>query len=265
MRSASYLILKKVKRQYADLSFELYSFRDEVQALARIRNEFEQVFFERFGEILKENIKALEKGLLNILNHKAYSLDYDLWTKAKQSENIRQFFKVAKIDGGFSSKTYLKYFLKNLDENKSSEMQDDLRDILKYLEKITQKDILIIMNKEDEIEHFKYLVELADKDYVVKGFTRPFSALTYCHQRDFDLILIEYSMIDMDAIEFLEDFKYELPQKVDKTKFGIFLDNPTKGEILRFHKIDIKPFFIPKGVQDIEFEEKVLSVLKGDI
>ncbi len=254
--------LKKVRRQYADLTHELYAIKNETQTLAHLKIEFEKNSYEIFLEILKEKVKILENGLLNILNHKAYTLDFDLWSKAKKSENIRQFFKVAKIDGGFSSKTYLKYFLKNLDETKSSEIQDELREILKYLEKITQKDILLIVKSEEEIEHYKYLIELADKDYVVKGFHRAFSALTNAHQKDFDLILIDYELNDMSAVEFLKDFKYELPHKVKKTKFAILVDSTTKDIVLKFAKLGVKPYFISKTLNDEEFEEKVLSIFR---
>lgn len=254
--------LKKSRRQYADLTHELYALKDETQSLAELKNEFEKSNFELFAQILKEKTKALESGLLNILNHKAYTLDFDLWSKAKKSENIRQFFKVAKIDGGFSSKTYLKYFLKTLDESKSSELQSDLREILKYLEKITQRDILLVTKNEEFVEHYKYLIELADKDYVVKAFTRPFSALTYAHQRDFDLIIVDYDLNDMSAVEFLKDFKYELPQKVDKVKFAILVDSTTKEVVLPFAKLGIKPIFIPKTLSDEEFEEKILAIFK---
>jgi len=254
--------LKTVKRHYADLTFELHSLKEQTKSLIDLKNSFKDRYLKEFSESLKVKLEKLEKLLVDILNHKAYELDYDLWAKARESEAIRQFFKVSKIDGGFSSKTYLKYFLKNLDDTKTSELQQELKDILKYLQDISERNILIVSQTESMAEEYKYLIEVLDKDFVVKVFTRPFSALTYAHQVKFDLIILDYFMLDMDAFEFLHDFKEELPRLATKTNFIIFVENINKSMINSFNQIDMHPIFLSKDISEDNFILKVREILK---
>lgn len=73
------------------------------------------------------HLKKLEK----IINVKLYYYEKLLWFKASESYEIKKFFESSNIDGDFSTKTFINYYLKNLDESKSSN-----GDWLKYLKKI---------------------------------------------------------------------------------------------------------------------------------
>lgn len=254
---------KKLRRQYADLTYEFYNLKDEFITLNRVKNEFQKEYFLEFVEIFKKSIEQIKSALLNVLNYKAYELDYDLWSKARDSEIIRKFFKMAKIDGGFSSKTYLKYYLQNLDSTKTSELQRELMDILSYLRKITEKNILVTLQRESRVEHFKYLLELIDKDFVVKTFTRPFSALTISHQIDFDLIILEDIMVDMDAMEFIQTYIKESPKESINTKFAIFTDRE-KFFKKSLKELNLSYITLNQNISDSDFEMTIYKFLKGE-
>ncbi|GAB6045843.1 hypothetical protein JCM11957_14410 [Caminibacter profundus] len=73
------------------------------------------------------HLKKLEK----IINVKLYYFDKLLWYNASKSNLIVEFFNKSNINGDFSTKTFIKYFLKNIDMSKSHNS-----DWLIYLQKI---------------------------------------------------------------------------------------------------------------------------------
>ena len=88
--------------------------------------------FERELSILKVKYKDMISG---ILNYKAYDLDVSIWKNASKSRMIQEFFKDAGIKGGYSTKTFLHYYLGTLDKSKIKDEQEELFKLLEYLEK----------------------------------------------------------------------------------------------------------------------------------
>ena len=60
-------------------------------------------------------ITSLEK----IIIIKTYYLEQTLWFKAKESQAIENFFETARIKVDYSTKTFIQYYLKNINVGQS--------------------------------------------------------------------------------------------------------------------------------------------------
>jgi len=127
---------KKLKRIYVDAIHELSNYQDEFyknkKKMIEIEKREEGIFFSEFKKLRDFNLKKLEK----IINSKLFYFDKLLWVNAQKSKDIVQFFKTSNIEGEFSTKTFIQYFLRNIDEAKSnkSEWISYLKQMLKVIE-----------------------------------------------------------------------------------------------------------------------------------
>jgi DNA repair exonuclease SbcCD ATPase subunit len=127
---------KKVKRNYVDTIYELSKNKDRFyqvkEELERLEKEEERKFFPKFEKLKDLHIKKLEK----ILNVKLYYFEKLLWHNASNSQAVVKFFETSNIDGDFSTKTFIKYFLKKIDPSKTqdSEWYSYLQKMLKVAE-----------------------------------------------------------------------------------------------------------------------------------
>jgi len=123
--------IKKIKKVYVDSIYELSKKGDRFYEAKKLMEEIERKeelqFFPRFNKLREMHLKKLEK----IINVKLYYFDKLLWYNASKSNLIVEFFNKSNIDGDFSTKTFIKYFLKNIDMSKSHNS-----DWLIYLQKI---------------------------------------------------------------------------------------------------------------------------------
>ncbi len=122
---------KKLKKMYVDAIHELSKKRDRFQEvkeeLANIEKKEELQFFPKFNKYKEMYLKKLEK----VINVKLFYFEKLLWYNASRSRPIVKFFDEAGIEGDFSTKTFIRYFLRNIDMSKSRNS-----DWLNYLQKI---------------------------------------------------------------------------------------------------------------------------------
>jgi hypothetical protein len=111
---------KKIKKTYVDSIYELSKVKDEYHnvksEMIKIEKREEMRFFPKFNKLKEINLKKLEK----IINTKLYYFEKILWFNASKSPLVIKFFNDSHIEGNFSTKTFIKYFLKNIDISKSS-------------------------------------------------------------------------------------------------------------------------------------------------
>jgi hypothetical protein len=84
--------------------------------MIKIEKREEMRFFPEFNKLKEINLKKLEK----IINTKLYYFEKILWFNASKSPLVIKFFNDSHIEGNFSTKTFIKDFLKNIDISKSS-------------------------------------------------------------------------------------------------------------------------------------------------
>ena len=127
---------KKIKKVYVDSIYELSKCKDEFyenkRKMETIKKREEVKFFPEFKKLRDIHLKKLEK----IINVKLFYFEKLLWFNAQNSELIVKFFTTSHIEGDFSTKTFIEYFLKNIDEAKSnnSEWLSYLKQMLKVIE-----------------------------------------------------------------------------------------------------------------------------------
>jgi len=129
-------LYKKTKKIYVDSIYELSKCKDKFYEnkgkMEEIKKREEVEFFPEFKKLREIHLKKLEK----IINVKLFYFEKLLWFNAQNSELIVKFFTTSHIEGDLSTKTFIKYFLKNIDESKSihSDWINYLKQILKVIE-----------------------------------------------------------------------------------------------------------------------------------
>ncbi|GAB6074225.1 hypothetical protein [Nautilia lithotrophica] len=122
---------KKLKKQQVDSIYYISKIKEEYTEIKKIMNELEnserKTFIPKFNKFKDLHLKKLEK----IINVKLFYYEKLLWVNASESSEIKKFFEQSNIEGEFSTKTFINYYLKNIDETKSSNGE-----WLKYLKKI---------------------------------------------------------------------------------------------------------------------------------
>lgn len=125
-----------LKLHYAEATHYFASARDEIpkvyQQLKQLEDFFSALFLEKFDEYKSYNLGELK----NAANSKLFYLDKLMWHRAERSPEIRRFFKEADIKGAYEAKTFINYYLKNIDIKKTYDKSwhTYLQEILDILE-----------------------------------------------------------------------------------------------------------------------------------
>ncbi len=128
--------LKQVRRRNVDATHNFVKAKEKLVVIAQQLKELETAMSAEFLSQYEEYVTNLKEGLEEILNTKSYYYDKLLWEKAAQSASVRKFFHQARIEGDFSTRTFIQYYMRNIDINKSgtSDWHNYLREVLKVLE-----------------------------------------------------------------------------------------------------------------------------------
>ncbi len=126
----------QLKTRYAEATHYFAEARDEIPIaygkMAEIEQTFRDIFLVWFDEYREYYLSELQ----NATNAKFYYLDKLLWYKAERSPEIRRFFKDAGIRGSYDTKTFIEYYLRNIDMRKTFDRgwHTYLKEILTILE-----------------------------------------------------------------------------------------------------------------------------------
>ncbi len=126
--------IKHLKGLYVDAIDYIGTLREENELLLPITDQYFECFFNEFSEKFESSYKQNIKNLVDILDSMAYLFDRLMWKKAGQSKTIKSRFEESNIPYPYSSLTFLRYYLKTLDKSKLSEENQELFNLLHYLE-----------------------------------------------------------------------------------------------------------------------------------
>ncbi|CAM2816324.1 hypothetical protein [Helicobacter burdigaliensis] len=245
--------LKHFRKRYVDLLHYLSLQKEKLAKITKAGEDFEEEFFEPFLKSYIPLIKELKRDFIELLNTKAYDLDKLLWQRAKRSLSVRRFFIEAGITGTYSSKTFLKYFLRSLDTTKIRKDTKELFDLLHYLESFSKKNILLIQQSLNDLKHYREYLSNFDNDLVVSISNNPTeciinkSASLNENKTDmcFNVIIMEWQVSQMNILEFKQ--KYTEIDKTKETEFCAIIDKSiSKQNIQEAKDLGIK-HFIPKN------------------
>ncbi|MDR0747719.1 MAG: hypothetical protein LBE89_07490 [Helicobacteraceae bacterium] len=110
--------------------------KDKLAIITKELKELEaQMSSEFFGQY-DEYMSSIKDGLFEVTNTKSYYFDKLMWDFAASSPLIQKFFTQSRIEGDYSTKTMIRYYLRNIDIGKSntSEWHKYLLDVLKVFE-----------------------------------------------------------------------------------------------------------------------------------
>lgn len=214
--------LKSFRKRYVDTVDYLGKQRVILAKSQTACEDFSNQYFQEFCKIFIPLVKEIKSDFLLLLNTKAYELDRLLWDRAKGSTAIRRFFIKAGIYGTYSSKTFLKYFLRSLDHDKIRGDTNQLVNLLKYLEGFSRKNILLLRESIEEAKKFQFFLSKFDEDLQITVSTDPRILVKFPDIAQFNLILMDKVIKKIDMAEliprYLDGFLKNVSAEVQEEK-----------------------------------------------
>ena len=128
--------VKMLRRRNVDSLYNLEKSKEHHKEVVIELNALEESmkgsFFEMFESYCNEYTTAFEE----IINTKMFYFEKLLWHHAERSSGVRKFFDNAGITGSYSTRTYLNYYLRNIniEKSKTNEWHRYLHSLLKVLD-----------------------------------------------------------------------------------------------------------------------------------
>ncbi len=195
--------LKILKRKYVDLIDFAQTLKEENSKIIDSIKEFENFYKDLFEKFFKKESKIILKILENELNKAAYKFDTLLWENAKKSQTIQHFFNEAKIEGSYSTKTFMKYYLKSLNNNKINDKDKELLEVFEELKSLS-KNIVIYDANRNRAREFATYAENLDHDCDVKIFDNLKDFIFYIQENS--------SLVDIACIYISQHNKVIIPK-----------------------------------------------------
>ncbi|MDR2906001.1 MAG: hypothetical protein LBU73_08620 [Helicobacteraceae bacterium] len=128
--------IKSLSKRYVDAIDAFATSKEKLAELTKEIKALEAAMSENFFLNFDEYVQNIEESMREILQIKSYYLDRLLWYLAAHSQLINKFFAQARIEGDYSTKTFIKYYLRNIDMKKSSasDWHQYLKEVLKEME-----------------------------------------------------------------------------------------------------------------------------------
>ena len=195
-------LLKAYKRKYVDLIDMAQNLKEENSTIVDDIFQFENVYKEIFEKFFSQEVSVLLKILRKELNALAYEFDTVLWKNAKESKAIQKFFKEAKIEGSYSTKTFMKYYLKTLKTDKMNSKDSELVEIFNEL-KFLSKSVVIYDKNRNRAREVTLEIENLDHDTDVKIFDNLKEFIFYIKENDsiVDIAIIEVEKSTLSTIK----------------------------------------------------------------
>lgn len=198
---------KSMNGAYVDVVHMMAELDTRYKADMKLLVEFEKEYREDFYNLFQTAALEYKRSIIDILSAQAYTLDAQLWEKAKSSKAIKAHFHKAGISGSFNTKTYLKYYLDTLDSTKKTEESQKLYDLYEYLSAVYKDCIMMVFSSANEAMDHTLSVKSIDKSYEVKAFIDEKTALKWALKHSVKVLVLEDRLAKMRAETFLQYYK----------------------------------------------------------
>jgi len=252
--------LKRYNGYYVDSIHRSANLKDENIQIKIALEEFEEKYINEFKSIYSEEAKKYNLFIREQLDGYAYEFDKKMWESAETSGAIRSFFKRANIDDDFSSKTFLKYFIKGLDETKFSKEHKRLYSLLEYLEGRAKVRILIVSENIKESDYIKHLIRSFDKEYSVEVSDKPRSSYYRKDLSRLDVIFVDVSIKNPTVYEFIDMMKKRFVQANSHAVLCITSNSFTKENLIRLKNEDIN-YLLATNLSDSELQVNIKEII----
>jgi len=253
---------KRYNTIYVDALHRMASLRDENVVLMREIKAFEDMHFgpfvsefARFARIRKEQIQRLLDGY-------AYYFDKKMWDLAESSKSIREFFRKANVQDEFSSKTYLKYYLKGLDDLKMSELHRELKTLLAYLESLSLVSVAIIDEDKQKCYELLKIIRLHNADVKASAFERVKLFTQRLRQEPYRLVLLDTSIKNPSCEKSIEIISEIQEKRFQKCRICLMANHFSKEELMRYRALGVEHFLL-KSLSEHELARRMKVLLEG--
>lgn len=199
--------VKAMRKRYVDLLNFIGNQKDALITENARMKRFKEEHLEAFNSVYVPMTEELKNRFIALLDTKAYDFDTTLWSRAKHSQHIINFFRNSRIEGSFSSKTFLRYFLRGLDKTKLSSRSKALFDLLHYLEMTNRKSLLIVRESAVNIAKYRQVIEKIDSSLLITTDSDPINALKNLIRNPQDIVVIDEKIGNASALGFIKTYK----------------------------------------------------------
>ena len=254
--------LKRYKTYYVDSIHRSRNLKDENIGLQKALEKFKSKYKEKFTIYYTKEAKIYDSFIKEQLNGYAYEFDKKMWENAEKSSAIRAFFRRANIEEEYSSKTFLKYFIRSLDSTKFSQEHKRLYDLLEYLENRAKMRVLIVDENVSEADSIQHLIRSFDKEYSVEKNDKPRSTYYRKDLARLDVVFVNYNIKNPTIKEFLHMIQKRLQQSNSRAKLCVFSHAFTKEALIFLKKEKIAEILVTNVTRD-ELSLNVKNILDG--
>jgi len=248
--------LKHAKTMLVDAIHKKATLSEENQLLIQLTDEFYNSYYDEFISTFQNFSKENILKLATIQNRLAYKFDTLIWEKANRSKTIKRFFRQAGIIEEFSSVTFLKYYLKRLDDKKLSLKHKELKELLKYLESLKKNVILCLDDDIEFLNRFKESVYSINRENIVITTTQAGEAVNNLKSKHPNIFIINPSTRRVAVRQILKYIKNEFPY----IRVLFFSNNITKDELTLAKEFDIEAI-LKKSFSKDTIQKELLQIL----
>ncbi|MBN2895310.1 MAG: hypothetical protein JXK05_05410 [Campylobacterales bacterium] len=243
---------KKLKSDYVDTVHMMATLDEIYHHDLELMLSFEQSYKEPFFEVFHAASKAYREQILTILDAQAYLFDEQLWMQAQKSKAIQRFFEHSHIQGDFSSKTYLKYYLNSLDPEKISSEQRELFKLYDYLESMTRDCVVAVAADMDEAFTLKSLFAQIALPIEAQVYVDTAKAFAWMQKHPVTLILVDEALRGVSAESFVRQVRDKIGSRAKTVLMGA---KPLReGSVFDAQ--------MPKALRATLFKERIQQFLK---
>jgi hypothetical protein len=211
---------KELKSDYVDTVHMMATLDEAYHRDLELMLTFEQSHKEEFFERFKEASKTYRDQIVGILDAQAFLFDEQLWMQAQRSKVIQNFFEQSHIQGEYCSKTFLKYYLNSLDQDKVSEEQKELFKLYEYLESINRNCVVVVVNDMDKVFYFKSLFSKIALPLESQVFMDTKKAFSWMQNHPVNILIIDRQLDKISA----EHFVKQVRAKIGSRAKAVLLD-----------------------------------------
>ncbi len=251
---------KRYNSYYVDSIHRSGNLKDENLQIKDALEKFSKKYVDEFVSLYAQEAKKYDEYIREQLDGYAYEFDKKMWESAETSSAIRSFFKRANIDDDFSSKTFLKYFIKGLDETKFSKEHKRLYSLLEYLEGRAKIRMLIVSENLKEADYIKHLIRSFDKEYSVEVSDKPRSSYYRRDLSRLDIIFANLYMKNPSIYEYIDMIKKRFVQANSHAILCITSNSFTKDNLakLKEKKVD---YLLETNLAESEIQMHIKEII----
>ena len=235
---------KRCNGMYVDALHRIATLRDENLLLTQELQAFEEAHYAEFVTEFTQFTRTRKEQILRLLDGYAYYFDKKMWECAEQSSSIREFFRKANVQEEFSSKTYLKYYLRGIDDLKMSALHKELKTLLSYLESLSQISVVVIDEDRESRSKLVKLLRLSGSDIKVSTTERVGLLQQRLKKEPVDLILLDINVKNPDIFQSIEMIRKIDEQRERKSRICLLAKNFTKEQLHQFTRLGIGHFIL---------------------